>query len=241
MTRAWRNPGHSSSISGVWRLNGLHPAPATSIQERWSERPGLSPRAWPACGAPSPPARERPAVTLLGVAYPDHPSWSGLGNPQHRPTGDGRRQRLKLDASRPADHLHHHSFGDQNLDRTPGLQAEVDLRGVPAGRGEIEPGRPDASADGCLNGQLPARSQLKTAVCCLQHEWSVQPPRGGCEPDQRWQRHHCCLKLGVAGSGEDLLQDSREALKRQLSAAEQVMEPGKGRDPGVFVNPIQRC
>lgn len=99
MACSWRNPGHSSSISGVWRLNGLHPAPATSIQERWSERPGLSPRAWPACGAPSPPARERPAIALFGVVYPDHPGWSGCGNPQYRSAGDGRRQRLKLDAS----------------------------------------------------------------------------------------------------------------------------------------------
>lgn len=75
----------------------------------------------------------------------------------------------------------------------------------------------------------------------LQHEWLGQAPRGECEPDQRWQRHHYCLKIGVAGSGEDLLQDPREALKRQLSGAEQVMEPGNGRDPVVFVSPVQRC
>ena len=45
----------------------------------------------------------------------------------------------------------------------------------------------------------------------------------------------------MAASGKDLLQDSREALMGQFSAAEQVMEPGNGRDPGVFVNPVQRC
>lgn len=94
-----RAEGHSSSISEVWRLTGLHSAPATSIQEPWSEGRGLSPPAWPACGAPSPPARERPTIALLGVAYPDHTGWSGCGNPQHGPAGDGRRQRLKLHAS----------------------------------------------------------------------------------------------------------------------------------------------
>ena len=53
-------------------------------------------------------------------------------------------------------------------------------------------------------------------------------------------RHHYCLKIGVAGSGEDLLQDPREALKRQLSGAEQVTEPRNGRDLVIFVCPVQR-
>ena len=113
--------------------------------------------------------------------------------------------------------------------------------GVPAGSGEIEPGRADAGADGCVSGQLPARAQLQTAVCRSQHEWPGQPPRGWCEPNQWWQRQHRCFKIGVRGRGEELFQHSREALKGQLSATEQVMEPGNGRIPVVLVNPVQRC
>jgi hypothetical protein len=102
---------------------------------------------------------------------------------------------------------------------------EVDLLGVPAGGGEIELGRPEAGPDSCVSGQLPARTQLDVAIYRLQHKWLGQPPSGGREPDQRWQRQHCYLEIGVPESGEDLLQDSREALMRQLSGAEQVMEP----------------
>jgi len=154
------------------------------------------------------------------MAYPDYPSWSGCGDAQHWPTGDGRRQRLKPDASRSADHLDGRSFRDENLDRTPGLQAEIDLEGVPAGRGEIKLGRSEAGADGCLSGQLPARTKLQATVRRLNHEWLGQPPRGGCEPHYRWQRQHCCFKIGVDGSSEDLFQDSKEALKGQASADE---------------------
>jgi hypothetical protein len=50
---------------------------------------------------------------------------------------------------------------------------------------------------------------------------------------------HCSFEIGVPASGEDLPQDRREALMRQLSGAEQVMKPGNGRDPVVFVNPVQ--
>jgi hypothetical protein len=146
-----------------------------------------------------------------------------------------------MDASWSTDHLHGHSFGDENLDRTPRLQVEVDLLGVPAGSGEIELGRPEAGPHSCVGGQLPARAQLDTAICRLQHEWLGQPQRGGCEPDQRWQRLHCYLEIGVSASGEDLLQDSREALMRQLSSAEQVMEPANGREPVVFVDTVQGC
>ena len=113
--------------------------------------------------------------------------------------------------------------------------------GVPGGDSEIEPGRPEAGADGCVSGQLPAKAQLQTTVCHLQHEWPGQPPRGGCEPDQWRQRHHCCLEIGVAGSGEDLVQYSREALEGQRSVAEQITEPGNGRDPGAFVSHVERC
>jgi hypothetical protein len=61
--------------------------------------------------------------------------------------------------------------------------------GVPAGNGEIDLGRPDAGPDSCVSGQLPARAQLDVAICRLQHDRLGQPPRGGCEPDQRWQRN----------------------------------------------------
>ncbi len=113
--------------------------------------------------------------------------------------------------------------------------------GVPAGNGEIDLRRPDAGPDGCVSGQLPARAQPDVAICSLQYDRFGQPPRGRCEPDQRWKRQHCSLEIGVTGSGEDLLQYSGEALMRQLSGAEQVMEPGNGRDPVVFVNLVQSC
>ena len=118
---------------------------------------------------------------------------------------------------------------------------EVDLTGVPAGGGEIDPGRPEAGADRRVSGQLPARAKPQTAVCRLQDEWLGKPPRVGCKPDQRWQRQHCGLEIGVTGGGEDLLQELRESLKRQLSGAEEVVEPGNGRDPVVFVDSIQGC
>ena len=44
----------------------------------------------PPYGAPSPPAPEQAAAAIHGVAYSDHPGWSGCGNAQHRPPGDGR-------------------------------------------------------------------------------------------------------------------------------------------------------
>ena len=110
-----------------------------------------------------------------------------------------------MDASCPADYLHGHSFGDQNLDRTPCLKVEVDLRGVPTGSGEIELGRPEAGPDSCVSGQLPARAQLDIAICRLQHKWPAQPQRGGREPHQRWQGQHCSLEIGLSESGKDLL------------------------------------
>jgi hypothetical protein len=146
-----------------------------------------------------------------------------------------------MDVSRPTDNLYGHSFGEENLDRTPRLQAEVDLKAVPAGSGEIELGRSEAGPDSCVSGQLPARAKLDIAICRLQYEWPGQPQRGGREPDQWWQGQHCSLEIGSSGSGEDLLQDSREVLMRQLSCAEEVMEPGNGRDPVVFANPNQSC
>jgi hypothetical protein len=146
-----------------------------------------------------------------------------------------------MDVSWPADHLHGHSLGKENLDRTPRLQVEVDLKAVPAGSGEIELRRSDAGPDSCVSGQLPARTQLDIAICRLQYKWAYQPQRGGGEPDQRWQGHHRSLEIGSTGGGEDLLQDSREVLMRQISSAEKVMEPGNGRDPVVVASPNQSC
>ena len=54
------------------------------------------------------------------------------------------------------------------------------------------------------------------------------------------QRQHCPLEVGVHRSSEDLLQDSREALMRQRSGAEQIAEPGNCRDQVLFVNFIGR-
>ncbi len=45
----------------------------------------------------------------------------------------------------------------------------------------------------------------------------------------------------MARSSKDLLQRAREALDRHSPAPEQVMEPGNGRDAGVFINPIRSC
>ena len=36
--------------------------------------------------------------------------------------------------------------------------------GVPAGSGEIQPGRPEAGADGRVGPQLPAGAQLQSTV-----------------------------------------------------------------------------
>ena len=111
--------------------------------------------------------------------------------------------------------------------------------GVPAGSCEIEPGRPEAGADRRVGRQLPTRAQLQSAVGRVQYEWPRQPPRGGGELHQRRQRQHRCLELGVAGSGEDLLHESREALERKSSATDQVMEPRNGRGADLFVNFVQ--
>ena len=200
-----------------------------------------TPRACAACAAPPSPTPQRPAVALPGVAYQDHPGWSGCGNPQHRSAGNGRRQRLAPDASWPVDHLHGHSFGDEDLDRSPGLQTEVDCwvsqlaQLVRSSRAAPKPVLMVVSA-----GQLPTGVELEAAVCRLQHEWPGQPPGGGREPDQRRQRQHRCLEVRVPGCSEDLLQDFGEAVVRQRSGAEQVAEPGNGRGPVLSVNSIGR-
>ena len=189
----------------------------------------------------SPPAVEPPAATLLGVTYPDHSGWPGCGNPQHRIAREGARE---SDSSwtlpDPPSTCTATPLGTRTSIEPHVCKLEVDLMDVPAGSGEIEPGRPEAGVDGRVGRQLPAGAQLQSAVWHVKHQRAGQPLRGRCEPYHRGQRQHRCLELGVAGSGEDLVNDGREALDRQSPVADQLMQPGNGRATGVFVNPLQK-
>jgi hypothetical protein len=66
-----------------------------------------------------------------------------------------------------------------------------------------------------------------------------QPKWRGSEPDEGWQCQHGCLEIGIGEGSEDLFQGRRETLKRQASAADQLMKPVDRRDPGIFINRVQ--
>ena len=181
-----------------------------------------------------------PALRFFGWPYPDHPGWPEVEIRKTGPPGRGGDSDSSWTRSDPPTICTATPSGTMTLDRTrPGLQAEVDLIGVPAGSGEIEPGRSESDADGCVSGQLPARAQLQIAVCS-QHERLGQPARGRSEPDQRWQRQHGRLEIGMADGREDLFENGGETLERQASAPDQLVEPVDGRDPVLFIHPVQR-
>ena len=170
-----------------------------------------------------------PSAVSLSLAYPNHSGWPECRDPQHGTARDSRENRLKLDWARPAGDLDGDSPRHEDLDRTPGPQAESDVLGIPAGSCEIDTGGTDAGAYGRIGSELPARTEAQTSLSCSDDQRCSQAKQGWCKSDQRWKRHHCTPELGAAGGRKDLLQDGREACVRDRSVAEEIFKSGYRR------------
>ena len=183
---------------------------------------------------------DRPAVALPGWHIRITPVGPDVEiRPITGPPGNWRRQRLTLDASWPVDHLHGHSLGtrtsiEPQVSRWRLISSASQLAAVRSSRAAPKPVLIVVSAANCQPDPSwrPPSVACSTSGLASRREARASAGPAAVAPTSLWRGRRAEERRRPAPG-------SREALMRQRSGAEQVMEPGNGRGPVAFVNSVQ--